>query len=529
MPAGYVALVLHAHLPFVRHPEQAEALEERWFFEAVTECYLPLLDMLERLEADGVPFRLTLSLSPTLMAMMDDPLLRSRYNTHLLRLMELADREARHLARSPAEPVAQMYRSLLRHRYQSYWRRYQGDLIGAFGRLQEAGYLELITCCATHGFLPLLRTQEEAVRAQVLVALEEYQRRFGRPPRGLWLPECGYYPGLDRLLRQVGVTYCFVDTHAVTHGRPLPLRGPYGPACSPAGLALFGRDPESSKQVWSAQEGYPGDPAYREFYRDIGYERDEHYLGPALARSFTGLKYHRITGQTEQKDWYDPAGAQATVRRHAGHFVWCRSQQTAYLASVLPPNAPPLVVSPYDAELFGHWWFEGPTFLEELARQAAFAQHTFQFISPGDYLDAFGTGDEVEPVLSSWGQNGYCNFWLDGDNHWIYRPLHQAATRMARLADQHRGGADAMTRRSLNQAGRELLLAQASDWPFIIKAGTAVDYAKRRLTGHLHRFHRITERLAAEQTPDPAWLTAVEAMDNCFPELDYRLFAPSNG
>lgn len=529
MPAGYVALVLHAHLPFVRHPEQERALEERWFFEAVTECYLPLLEAIERLEEDGVPFRLTVSLSPTLMAMMDDPFLQSRYLMHLLRLGDLAEREVALTAGGPAERVARMYRNLLRQRYRAYSARYRGDLIAVFRRLQEAGYLEVITCCATHGFLPLLRTQEEAVHAQVVVAVEEYRRRFGGPPRGLWLPECGYYPGLDRVLRRVGVEYCFVETHALTHGRPHPARGPYAPAVSPAGVALFARDPESSKQVWSAEEGYPGDPSYREFHRDIGYERDEDHLGRELARTFTGLKYHRITGRSDHKELYNPDRARSTTKRHASHFVWCRERQVDSLASELPAGLPPLVVAPYDAELFGHWWFEGPAFLEEVARQAAFHQMRFRFSTPGDYLDQYRTAEQVEPVLSSWGQTGYCGFWLDGANHWLYPRLHQAASTMVGLAKRYEAGGDDLTWRALNQAGRELLLAQASDWAFILKAGTATDYAQRRFRSHIGRFQRISNSLAEGRAPDPAWLSAVEATDNCFPTLDYRLFAPVNG
>jgi 1,4-alpha-glucan branching enzyme len=533
VPLGYVSLVLHAHLPFVRHPEREGPLEERWLFEAIMECYVPLLEMLERLEADGVPMRLTLSLSPTLMEMLDDPLLRSRYVLHLLRLIELSDREVALTAGSPEEPLARMYGRWLRRQYHLYWRRWGGDLLTAFRRLQELGCMEVITTCATHAFLPLLRTPEEVARAQVLVAVEAYRRRFGAAPRGFWLPECGYYPGVDRLLRQLGVEYCFVETHALTHARPAPPAGPYAPSLSPAGLALFARDPESSLQVWSAQEGYPGDPAYREFYRDIGWERDEAHLGEGLARTFTGLKYYRVTGRTEQKEPYDPAAARATAARHAAHFVWCRERQVEFLAAELARiaagGAPPIVVAPYDAELFGHWWFEGPLFLEEAARRAAFLQGVFRFITPGDYLDRHGAGTPVEPELSSWGEHGYCQFWLDGANHWVYPQLHGAGRRMVSLAKRYGAGSDYLGWRALNQAGRELLLAQASDWPFILKAGTFADYARQRVTTHLHRFHRIAGALEEGGAPDPGWLAAVEAADNCFPTLDYRVFAPGEG
>jgi 1,4-alpha-glucan branching enzyme len=531
MTQGYVALVLHAHLPFVRHAEHEEFLEERWLFEAITECYLPLLDMLERLEAEGIPFRFTLSLSPTLMAMLDDPLLRRRYLRYLEASIDLAEREAAHTAGRPENDVAQFYLNHLGAMHQLYLARQQ-DLLTAFHRLALAGYLELITCAATHGFLPLHEQQPQAVRAQIQVAVAEFRRRFGHPPRGFWLPECGYFPGLDQILRKAGIQYVFVDTHALTTAVPTAPRATFAHGWTPAGVAAFGRDVASSKQVWSAGEGYPGDAAYREFYRDIGFERDAAHLGrlagPNGVRTFTGFKYHRITGPTDHKELYDRWAAERTAVRHAAHFVKDRERQVARVRGLLPTGDPPVVVAPYDAELFGHWWFEGPYFLEQVARSAA-GSGAVRFISPGDYLDRFPTGQgTLELGHSSWGYKGYADFWCDGANHWIWRHLHGAGRRMADLAARHAAlpqtPARAQTRRALNQALRELLLAQASDWPFIMRTGTAVDYARRRFESHLGRFQRIEAGLREGAGPDPQWLAAVEAADNLFPEIDYRVF-----
>lgn len=528
MPLGYTSLVLHAHLPFIRHPEHADMLEERWLFEAVAECYLPLLNMLEGLQADRIPFRMTISFSPTLMAMLDDPLLRSRCQRFLEACMEVAEREVAFTAGSAEEPVAHFYRHWFRKLYKLYVTRYRQDLLTAFHQLAKAGYLDLITCSATHGFLPLLQHRPEAVRAQILVAVQEFQRRFGHSPRGFWLPECGYFHGVDQFLRQAGVQYCFLETHAITHARPSPPRGTYAHAWTPGGVAVFGRDSVSSKQVWSSREGYPGDGAYRDFYRDIGFERDPQHLGrlkgPAGTRHFTGFKYHRVTGPTDQKWLYDRWAAEQTACRHAGHFVNERARQAAELRGWLPGNPPPLIVAPYDAELFGHWWFEGPCFLEQVARQAAL-QHTVQFITPGDYLNLFPQGQGVlEPTYSSWGNGGYAEYWCDHSNHWMYRHLHDTADRMVSLAHNHRSGSPS-TRRALNQAARELLLAQASDWAFLVQAGTAAEYARRRFTTHVERFDRIAQSLASGLAPDSRWLASVEAADNLFPGLQFDLYA----
>ncbi len=531
MTSGYVAMVLHAHLPFVRHPGHEHYLEERWLFEAITECYLPLLEGLERLEAEGLPFRLTLSLSPTLMAMLDDPLLRMRYQRHLEAAVELAEREVAFTRDRPEHGVAHFYRRRLRRLYRLYMERYRRDVVGAFHRLAQAGYLDLITCAATHGFLPLLQRQPEAVRAQVQVAAGEFARRFGHPPRGFWLPECGYFPGVDQVLADAGVRYTFLETHAITHARPAPSRGAYAHGWTPGGVAVFGRDPASSKRVWSGNEGYPGDGAYREFYRDIGYDRDPEHLGrlagPDGVQTFSGFKYHRVTGPTEHKDWYDPWAAEQTVRRHAAHFVRERIRQVAALRGMLPSGGPPpLVVAPYDAELFGHWWFEGPLFLEEVAREAA-RRPEVRFITPWDYLEMHPDGQGMlQPSFSSWGYEGYADFWCDGANHWVHRHLNGAGRWMVELAQRHHDGPPEV-RRSLNQAARELLLAQSSDWPFLLRTGTASEYAWRRLHIHLKRFLRIAEGVTAGKGPDPAWLTLVESVDNLFPRLDFRVYAPA--
>ena len=528
MVLGYTALVLHAHLPFVRHPDGEDYLEERWLFEAITECYLPILQMLEGLEYDRVPFRVTISFSPTLMAMLDDPLLRSRYRGHLEAGVALAEREVARAGGGPESSVAHFYRNWLGALHTAYTQRYRQDLLAAFHRLATAGYVELITCCATHGFLPVLQQQPEMVKAQIEVAVHEFRRRFGHAPRGFWLPECGYFPGVDGYLRRAGIQYCFVETHAMDHARPWAPRGAYAHGWTPGGVAVFGRDALSSKQVWSAESGYPGHGSYREFYRDIGWERDPEYLGklagPNGIRVFSGFKYHRVTGRTDQKELYDRWFAERTAEAHADHFVSERARQVAELRAALPGDPPPLIVAPYDAELFGHWWFEGPFWMEQVARRAA-QRGEFRFITPGDYLDLYPQGQgALEPDYSSWGYQGYADLWVGGANHWMYRHLFQAGKRMVEAARRHHAPGE-VERRALNQAARELLLAQASDWPFILQTGTSTDYARRRFQQHIGRFQRIETGISGGSGVNPTWLAQIEAADNLFPEIDFRLFA----
>jgi 1,4-alpha-glucan branching enzyme len=525
MPAkGYLALVLHAHLPYIRHPENEFFLEERWLYEAITETYLPLLQVFERLLEDNVPFRLTISLSPTLLSMLVDPLLQERYRRHLDRLIELADKEVARTSGTVFHEMALVYQHQFRKARSDYLERYHSNLVEAFKKLQEAGKLEIITCAATHGYLPLLMTQPEAVSAQVAVAIAQYKKFFGCTPKGLWLPECGYAPGIDETLKKHGIRYFFTDTHGILFASTRPRYGVFAPLYCPSGVAAFGRDAESSKQVWSAREGYPGDFDYREYYRDIGFDLDYEYIRPYIhpdgIRVNTGIKYYRITGRTNHKEPYVPSWAREKAALHAGNFMFNRELQTKYLNTLM--DRPPIIVAPYDAELFGHWWYEGPQWLEYLIRKIAYDQDTLELITPSDYLERFPGNQVARPCTSSWGNKGYHEVWLCQANDWIYRHLHLAGARMIELADSH-PEANGLLGRALNQAARELLLAQSSDWAFIMSTGTMVSYAVMRTKSHLLNFLRLYDEIK-NRCIDEGWLGWLEQKNNLFPEIDYRVY-----
>jgi 1,4-alpha-glucan branching enzyme len=526
---GYLSLVLHAHLPFVRHPEHEEFLEEDWLYEAITETYLPLLEIFGRLIEDKVPFRLTMSLTAPLVSMLRDEMLMSRYAQRLDKLMELAEKEVHRTAQDPSfHALACFYRDRFAIARQVFHQKYQRDLVGAFRRMQDQGFLEIITSAATHGFLPLMQPHPEAVRAQIAVAAAHYRQTFGRDPLGIWLPECGYFPGLERVLAAEGIRYFFLDSHGILDATPRPRYGVFAPIYTSTGTAAFGRDHESSQQVWSSEHGYPGDAWYREFYRDVGYDLDLEYVRPYVqptgARKNTGIKYYRITGKGQHKEPYHRRVALERAAEHAGHFMFSRERQIEYLSGLMTGRKP-IVVAPYDAELFGHWWFEGPEFLDFLIRKVAFDQKVFRLATPSDFLRENPENQLATPPLCSWGSGGYSSIWLDGANDWIYRHLLRAAERMIELARDFTDP-DTLRRRALNQAARELLLAQSSDWAFIMKTGTMVDYAVRRTKEHILRFNKLHEQLRADRI-DERWLAYVEGRDNLFPELDYRVYRPA--
>ena len=528
MPKGYWCPVLHAHLPYVRHPEYPEFLEEDWFFEALTETYVPLVRVLDGLLHDGVDYRLTMTLSPPLLSMMSDGLLVERYHRYLDRLVVLSEKEIGRTAREDwrFHDVARFYVAEFTDIRRIFREVYGSNLIQAFRKHRDAGHLEIITCGATHGFLPLMDTVPEAVRAQVQIATGHYRKVLDRDPTGIWLPECGYLPGQDRFLREAGLRFGFVESHGITDAHPRPSHGVLAPILSPEGIAFFGRDMESSRQVWSAESGYPGDYDYREFYKDLGWELPAEYLGEILPdglRKNVGIKYYRVTGKVGlgDKQPYVREWALGKAASHAGNFLDHRRRQIEAHAPRM--SQPPLVVSPYDAELFGHWWFEGPDFLNFLFRKMHFDQDVVKPITPPQFLDMHPDCEVAQPPFCTWGARGYAEVWLNAGNDWIYPHLDMAAERMVSLARRF-DTPSLLERRALDQAARELLLAQASDWAFIMKTGTTVEYAKKRTRDHIARFTYLYRALVGETMLEEPIVRDFEWRDNIFPEVDYRVF-----
>ncbi|HBA60369.1 MAG TPA: DUF1957 domain-containing protein [Elusimicrobia bacterium] len=523
---GSLMFLLHAHLPYVNHPQDSSFLEESWFFEAVVETYVPLISVLERLAGEGIRPGVAVSISPTLGAMLENEALEAKLGLYVESRLELLGRELERAKDDPALlRTVQLYHELYSEAA-GLLHKYSGDLITPLKALQHAGQIEILTTSATHAVLPLL-ARPEAVRAQLAVAAEDYTDRFNCKPAGFWLPECAYEPRLNSYLKLSGFGYTFAESHAVESAAAQAPNGVYSPYRTSNGLGLFARDAASSREVWSSRFGYPGDPAYREFYRDLGYDGDYEYVRPYLGsdgiRRPLGLKYHRITdsgADLSAKQYYDPDAALARVEAHAADFLERRLKQTDDFYAAR--GARPLIVSCYDAELFGHWWFEGPQFLDVLFRKLQWDQDTVTPITPSEYLARHPTNQVATPCTSSWGYRGYAEVWLNGANDWVWRHLHVLGERMVELARRH-PEAEGLRRRALTQAARELLLAQASDWPFIVKTGTTTAYAVRRITEHVTRFNALYDALAAGKLSEP-WLKELEERDNLFPDLDYRVY-----
>jgi 1,4-alpha-glucan branching enzyme len=531
---GRVYLLLHAHLPFVREPSYDRFLEENWFFEAMAETYLPIIQMLNRLEEKGVPGTLNFSVSSALLAMLTDKLLLTRFSMHLHKQLELIEREKVRLQNDPErmEVVNFYYRRQVA--LINTWERDCGcEIVPALKRLEQIGKINLLTCVGTHPFLPAYQNDVESIRLQLKITVRAFEEAFGRKPRGLWLPECGYFEGLDAILAEYGFKYFFLETHGVLLAKPAPKYGVFAPIKTPAGLYCFGREQSSSMEVWSRKTGYPGHPEYREFFKDIAHERESDYLGDyflaAGTHIETGLKYYRITG-SEDKKVYRPWNALRLVEDHARLFV---ANREATVSSLLPnmDGNKVSILCPYDAELFGHWWFEGPLFIEKMFERAA-SSNVVEMASLEDSVPskAAGTAADSEvhkPIFSSWGEGGFGEVWMNDEVAFQYpmffrmrkmmdelksRILHGARTAVGNA----RGSKNAIAKRFLAQMARELVLFQASDWAFMIHNNSAADYARARLNGHYENVCALY-REAVKSNPDTKLLKKLEQKNNLFP------------
>jgi len=552
MAASCFSLVLHTHLPMVvnhgRWPHGSD-----WLNEAVFECYLPLLETAHRLVSDGISPKWTINISPILCEQLASPECQKELAFYYENARRSAVESREHFAARDENAIVAVTH-FWEDFYERMWelhRRIGGDIPGAFAELARQGHLEIITCAATHGYLPLL-SRDESIHLQLRTAVQTHKRHFGQAPRGIWLPECAYRPryewtpptghergkvrrvrpGIEEMLARHGLEYFVADSHLIASAEPvflyrdyIPLRGeipvdapdvprsrprsPYQPyrVASRGGTGsavAFFRDPRTTEQVWSRAQGYPGEYAYLEFHK-------KHHPG--------GLRFWRITdaaGDLGTKIPYDPALAAEKARGHAAHFAELVKETLTEVGA-----RGGVVCSPYDAELFGHWWFEGPLWLEQVARNFRAAGVTSMTLA--EALNAVPPRLTISLPEGSWGEGGDHRVWLNPGTEWTWDRLYSAESEWVELL-AHGGSAD--RRRVVAQATRELLLLQASDWQFLITTWAARDYAERRVAEHYAEFKRLGEMARQLENGEPLsidganTLRRLEREDFCFPDLD---------
>jgi len=526
-----INFVLHAHMPFVRHPEHERFLEEDWLFESINESYLPLLRMLKKLRNSNINYKLSMCFSPTLISMLVDPLLQKRYINYLKLHIELGKKEVKRCSQEQSEALnmAKTYLASLELNYKEYVDVYSMNILNGFKELKEQGYLELLASAATNSFFPVYSEYPIAINAQIEVGIQTFIEVFGYEPDGFWLPECGYYPGLEKILAKHNISYFPASSQSVLFSETRCDTGVYRPVRTNNGVSIFPRDYQTTSLVWS-NDGYPSSKEYREFYRDIGYDLPIDYIGPYIhepeVRVFTGFKYWAITQKGPDKNYYDRDKAMKVAEQHALNYIYNIAQK----GRAVRPNLngqDPLFTLCFDAELFGHWWYEGLKWLETIITEQNSECSSVSLISPKDFINnEYKNFQTLKPCLSSWSEGGFAKIWLDGSNNWIYRHTHKAIERMVELAERF-PNQQSLKKRFLDQAAREVLLSMAGDWPYMIFNDTNSQFAKNQLISHLANFNVVYSNMC-KNAVNTEWLVKSESRDSIFPNIDYNIFEIKN-
>jgi 1,4-alpha-glucan branching enzyme len=525
--AGSFCLVLHSHIPYCKKSGVWPAGEE-WLFEAMNECYIPLLIALRRLVLEGIRPGITVGVVPILAEQLSDGYMKARFLEYMGDKIVRAQHDIERFKDDPARRrAAEYWVSVFEGNVRAYVKDFHQDILGTLTWLQDERAVEVITSAATHGFLPLME-RDSAVYAQVKIGVETYERRFGKRPRGFWLPECAYRPaeddrgkrrrGIDEWLSDFGIDWFIVEGAGIESAAVIEDKAGCGAPTTDrgyrlgSGVGVFGRNGATGRQVWSAAVGYPSHPEYLEF----------HWQDPE-----TGLRYHRVTGK-ETKELYDPEKAAGRVRKDAAHFVRLLSAEVKRAAAASAES--PVIVAPYDTELFGHWWHEGPAFIEEVVRALA-KKRDVTPVRLGDYDDANRDGfPTIEMGRTSWGENGDFTVWQNPEHGWIWPLINNCCKQMEEVL----GGIEAAGygpgvrgARILKQMSRELLLMQGSDWPFLLYTEQAREYANQRFHHHHQRFLKLlwgARDLEDHNRVSDRDLSEMEAIDGVWEEIEYRDF-----
>jgi 1,4-alpha-glucan branching enzyme len=522
-----ISLVLEAHVPFVRdyrkEDDLMETSEESRFFETISQTLLPLLEVMDRLENDHIPFRIGLVISPILCSMLCDEHLQKKYLFYTDKQIEFGKQEIeRTVDQSEINRLAVYYYDLFVERRIAYTERHKKNILKAFDYYRRKGKLEILASNATHSYMPFISQNPESIQAQMEIPVAGYRKNFGNCPQGFWLPELGWTPSIESFMRAYNFTYTIVDSHSLLYGKPVPQKGTFFPVKTSSGIFVIARDFYAIREM----EKISNDEVFLDNNRDAGQELPQEVVSQFLSaegeRRRTGYKYWtRVANFRHEDTIYNPQAAADKITEYARHFLENTVSRLEEAGKYMEET--PLSLYAQTADSFGRFWHEGPRFIETLFRLAG-GYRGLQFLTPSEYIfkQQLSSLQVVTPEISSWGTNGYAEAWLDTSNDWIYRHLVRSMERMIELAERFPDDTG-LKERALNQAAREILLAQSCDWSGLLHKQDSTEFARAKAENSLRNFTTIYEALGSNYI-STEWLTTLERKHNLFPGINYRVF-----
>jgi 1,4-alpha-glucan branching enzyme len=522
-----IVLTLVSHQGFSRHSDGDVCCP--WntsLFSLITDTYLPLLNMFANLEAEGVPFKISMVFTPTLCSLLDDPVLQERYIAYLEGLIKLGEAEVQRTKADPeVNKVAAAYLDKLIRNKRDYIEVFECNILSKFAYYAKKGNVELLATSGTAAFLPHYADMKEAINAQIETGLISHKYYFHIAPEGFWLPYMGYVPGLEKNIKSYGFTYTILDTHGLLFANPVPQKGIFSPVRTGNSLVLFGRDSETPDDLFG-ENGYSTNSVYRNQNRDIGFERTTEELSDVLdeskSRIATGFKYWAGQDGLENTTVYDVEKAQSQILKDAESFIAKKTDKLNQASDILS-DAPVSLVCTLHTHQLGQTWYEGIDWLEQVIRQVAENENVSLDHCSALIENQFDL-EKIEPFVSSSNGTGYGEDFLDNKNGWMLRYVRKATERMIDLG-QRFSDDTGLKARSLNLAAKEVLLAQSADWAKMIHDEINAEYAESRFRDSVAGFSTVYDSLGSNSI-STEWLTRLEKERLLFPWMNYRVFSP---